>query len=1095
MSFRHRVTALLGVAGLGLSLVPAVVSPVYAAAGSRAPGTSTVTLLTGDVVTLASADGRAVAVRPGHGRRGMRFAIERTGAGLFVIPADALARVRSGVLDRRLFDVAGLARAGLDDRGGDSLPVIVQYAGSSARAQATASLAKAGARMNRELPAVRGAAMSARKDRTGRLWTALRGDGVGRIWLDGVRQVSLDRSVPQIGAPQAWGAGLTGRGVTVAVLDTGVDTGHPDLAGKVTASVTFTDGPATDDVGHGTHVASIIAGSGVASGGRLKGVAPDANLVSGKVCDARGCPDSAILAGMHWAAVDQRADVVNLSLGGPDGPGVDPLEEAIGTLSAQYGTLFVVAAGNEGRAATIESPGSADAALTVGAVDRSDTLAGFSAQGPRIGDDAVKPDITAPGVGIVAARAAGTGMDTPVDDSHTAASGTSMATPHVAGAAALVAQQHPDWTGDRVKATLVAAAASDGVLSAYHQGAGRVDVARAVAQTVSTTPASVSFGRQAWPQTGSAVARTVTYRNTGTTGVTLTLAITATGPGGGSAPAGMFAVSPRTLTVPAGGTADVTLTADAAVSAPAGAYSGLLTATADGIRAVAPLGLTKEEESYDLTLSFLDHTGVATQAAFATLTGLDREVWSWPAVAPDGTAVVRLPKGRYTLGAYIDSDAGTALLGQPVVDLTKNLAITLDARTARPVTLTIPEPSARLGFVDVGFTYYPTYLTYGLGVLLWGDDLGRVSLGQVGTATSELVVGGVAAQWARADGTGEFTDSPYLYAVARSFPGRIPTGYARTYRAKDFAALRQTFVNSTPGQAAERTLFPAFTPRMDTSALVVPTTLPGARTEYVSTENVRWTGELTVGVRDDGGWLVPHGRLRQQATAYQAGEQYRDEWNAGPFGPAFGQAGPAPWQWASRTGDRIDVELPLYADRAGHPSLLVATDTARTALYRDGELVGENEWSGGGSFTVPPQPGEYRLEVADTRSTSDLTTRLSAVWTFRSGHLDGAAGPVQLPLASVRFAPALDAARAGCALDLPVTVEAHVPTQVAALTVEVSFDDGATWAAAPLRTARSGWIASVRHPAAARYVSLRASAVDTAGNTVTQTLIHAYRLL
>ena len=107
-------------------------------------------------------------------------------------------------------------------------------------------------------------------------------------------------------------------------------------------------------------------------------------------------------------------------------------------------------------------------------------MSAFSSRGPRTGDSAIKPDIAAPGEDIVAARAAGTGMGTPLDQYYTAASGTSMATPHVAGAAAILAQQHPDWTAGQLKAGLMSAARPvDGTV--YAQGAGRLDVGRAVA--------------------------------------------------------------------------------------------------------------------------------------------------------------------------------------------------------------------------------------------------------------------------------------------------------------------------------------------------------------------------------------------------------------------------------------------------------------------------------------------------------------------------------------------------------------------------------------------------------------------------------------
>ena len=124
---------------------------------------------------------------------------------------------------------------------------------------------------------------------------------------------------------------------------------------------------------------------------------------------------------------------------------------ALDQLSAQTGALFVVAAGNTGAEASMSSPGAADAALTVAAVDSSDQLAYFSAMGPRFGDYALKPDIAAPGVDILAALAGGN-ADTGY---YQTMSGTSMATPHVAGAAAIVAQEHPDWSGQQIKDALM----------------------------------------------------------------------------------------------------------------------------------------------------------------------------------------------------------------------------------------------------------------------------------------------------------------------------------------------------------------------------------------------------------------------------------------------------------------------------------------------------------------------------------------------------------------------------------------------------------------------------------------------------------------
>ncbi|MGW2564474.1 S8 family serine peptidase [Streptomyces sp. NPDC001514] len=233
---------------------------------------------------------------------------------------------------------------------------------------------------------------------------------IAKIWLDGKVHADLAQSTAQIGAPQAWAAGLDGKGVKLAVLDTGVDLNHPDMAGRVTESVSFVPGETVADAnGHGTHTASTVGGSGDASDGAEKGVAPGADLLVGKVlADGGYGEDSWVIAGMEWA-VAQGAKVVSMSLGGSmPSDGTDPMSQALNQLSAESDAPFVVAAGNAGMEGVMGAPGTADAALTVAAVDAEDRLASFSTMGPRYGDYALKPDIAAPGVDILAAKSDGT---------------------------------------------------------------------------------------------------------------------------------------------------------------------------------------------------------------------------------------------------------------------------------------------------------------------------------------------------------------------------------------------------------------------------------------------------------------------------------------------------------------------------------------------------------------------------------------------------------------------------------------------------------------------------------------------------------------
>lgn len=506
--------------------------------GERAGAGRTVeqiTLITGDTVGL-DAKGRVTEVARGAGRAGVPLSIQHFAGHTFVIPADVSRLLADGRLDRRLFDVTGLAAADYDDAHRRNVPLIVSYEKGVAQQSARRAVRTADADVRRQLPVIRGESMTASKPEAGQVFKALTdplagrpGDlttapGVDRIWLDARRNLRTDSgrttaaadtsagkatSAPQgtsdvkgtpdpkggpvqIGAPVAWKAGYDGTGVDVAVLDTGIDATHPDVKGRIAAAKDFSDSGSTDDGnGHGTHVASTIAGSGARSGGKHVGIAPGARLLVGKVLDDAGSgEDSGILAGMQWA-VQQKAKIVNMSLGSTDFTGDDPLEQAVNDLSKSSGTLFAIAAGNDGPTdATLGTPGSAEQALTVAAVDRDDKPAGFSSRGPTA-ESALKPDLSAPGVGIVAAKAAHSHDGDPAAPGYVSMSGTSMAAPATAGAAAILAQRHPDWTGQRIKSALLATAKPLSGQSAYTVGAGRVDLGRAINQTVSAAPASV----------------------------------------------------------------------------------------------------------------------------------------------------------------------------------------------------------------------------------------------------------------------------------------------------------------------------------------------------------------------------------------------------------------------------------------------------------------------------------------------------------------------------------------------------------------------------------------------------------------------------
>jgi len=312
--------------------------------------------------------------------------------------------------------------------------------------------------------------------------------------------------------------GTSGAGVTVALIDTGV-AAVPDLAGRIvpvtdpitgrTASCVDLsgEGHCRDSYGHGTFMAGIIAGDGAASGGRFVGMAPGARLVSLKVAGRDGSSDvSTVIAAIQWAVqnVDRHGiRVINLSLGtdATQSWRVDPFNYAV-QRAWDAGIAVVVSASNFGPApGTIAKPGDDPWVLTVGAVDDRGTVPGgddrlpdFSSRGPTV-DGEAKPDVVAPGAGLVSLRAPGSAVDerfpAVVDASYRRGSGTSMASAAAAGGVALLLERHPTWTPDQVKEALRSTARATGASSdRMAVGSGTVDLVAASASAPSGTVAA-----------------------------------------------------------------------------------------------------------------------------------------------------------------------------------------------------------------------------------------------------------------------------------------------------------------------------------------------------------------------------------------------------------------------------------------------------------------------------------------------------------------------------------------------------------------------------------------------------------------------------
>jgi len=318
-------------------------------------------------------------------------------------------------------------------------------------------------------------------------------------------------------ANKVWQQGIAGTGVTVAILDSGVepdaDLVQPD--NRILASVNFADTRLTSDPGgHGTHIAGIVAGNGSRSGGEFIGIAPQANVVDVRVLGSTGSGRiSSVIRGIEWVLAHRTAyniRVINLSFGAPASLPyrADPMSAAV-EIAWRRGLVVVAASGNGGpQRDTVETPGIDPYVITVGATDDrgtlgrgDDMLAWFSAWGSP--DSNAKPDLVAPGRRLVSLRVPGSALDMLFPDRVVVAqngatyfrlTGTSMATAVVSGAAALLLQRRPDLTPDQVKALLVGTTQRYGEDSGQvlpdpiADGSGLLDANAAVNATLGTTP-------------------------------------------------------------------------------------------------------------------------------------------------------------------------------------------------------------------------------------------------------------------------------------------------------------------------------------------------------------------------------------------------------------------------------------------------------------------------------------------------------------------------------------------------------------------------------------------------------------------------------
>ncbi len=1193
-------------------------------------GKHVITLITGDVVTVTDfADGKSVINVEPADRAGGGARILTVNKDTYVIPDQAMPYLATGYLDQDLFNITALIADGYDDATQETLPVIVQYSESKARSKAGLPTPK-GSKKTNVLESINGVALSTDKKETKKFWQDITKDsqqaknskamlapGIEKIWLDGKVEANLEQSVPQIGAPTAWNSGYDGSGVKVAVLDTGIDTEHPDVAGQLDEAVSFVpEEDALDHHAHGTHVASTVLGTGSASEVRNKGVAPGARLLVGKVLGNDGYgQDSWIIDGMEWAA--HNAKIVSMSLGSSEpSNGTDPMAQAVNQLSEETGALFVIAAGNTG-AEGIGSPGAADSALTVGAVDKEDNLAWFSSKGPRFGKSGLKPDLTAPGVAITAARSQfakqGSGSYMTMD-------GTSMATPHVAGAAAILAQRHPDWTGNQLKNALMSTTKKLDNIKPFEGGTGRLDVATATFGNVRAT-GSLDFGFFDWPHENEGpIEKTITYSNDSDQSVTLDLTKAVTDNNGSDAPDGMIKLSTDKVTVPAKGGTDVIVTIDPQLGALGARYQGQIFATMDGQTvAHTALGMIKEEEKYPLTINATDRDGEPALAYFNLIgpTGVPEFY------AVDGTKELRLVPGNYSVMSMMDVDEdtdhkGVALVGNPEINLKGPQTVELDARKAKEIKVNVPketEPSYRKleyyrasGETNLNDIYImpvwvdklyaePTKavkegeftlatrwrltepmltinfkgqdlddipqagstllkgkhnletvyagkgtpkdynglnvkgkavvvhrsdevsgseraaaaLAAGAKLLITVNDGPQELSEWVGVENEDFSLSNIPIAVAAVSGTeGEklitaarsgklklivkgTPDSKYVYDLVDTHHNAVPKDLTYAPKTKDLVKINSVYKSDRLAPGSEF--------RYDILAhshhgvgFPQHLSLPSVRTEWVSAqEGTSWYHQANV---LDSEWEV-----RQPLATYKPGQKLEEEWFSPVVRPRFGEG-----FWASyRSDNYLIFNVPAWADSGiGHTGADMNYPGEQTLEYYQGDtLVKKANGQAIYSFLEhPTENTKYRLVSNASRDAKRWNTsvRTHTEWTFWSKQQEEY--KTELPLLSLDYKVDTDLtgnAAAGRTIKLGLSAaqiaDAPGNGKIDGATLEVSFNEGKSWNKVKLVREGNGWTADIKNPSKpGSFVSLRASAWDDAGNTITQDVIKAYGL-
>jgi subtilisin family serine protease len=842
---------------------------------------------------------------------------------------------------------------------------------------------------------------------------------------------------------------------------------------------------------------------------RYMGVAPKANLLEGKVLNRYGWGiDSWIIAGIEWA-VAKRADIISMSLGGGPTDGNDPLSLAVDWAFDQ-GVLVVVAAGNFGRYFGVAAPGAARKALTVGAVDDSDNIAWFSSRGPTL-DYRVKPEIVAPGVDVCSS------VPYYVFDMYYSCwSGTSMATPHVAGAAALVKQFAKNYFGfdappEILKNALLVEATVDLDYNIYEQGDGRLDIKKLIAQSsifghggVWIRPEVINFGLVARGTEVSAEILIEEFRR----GRTLSLELEIRDVFTGELRNSIAQLNTTTVEIGPGGQKAVKLTI--LPSAPTGLYSGKIKITDNYTQTYNVIFGAAVLNRLNIHKIPMEGPGqewaVSGDYAYVFILDPDSEAEyragrKFSIFNSTGDTYLFLPDGTYEVTTTGEYSGKSVYLAFDNLNLTTTTSITLDERNSHEVRfdpakngqtfaevfhgilsdwICLPALNFcyRHGWIEV--LYYPaqTSVYYSYSTVMWSiDRYVYYPLDDVNPSNPRII------------STNIWHDLLYVEKEISSSKTRVADYSQLVTKHTEYRAT------AAPRQSAERRIWAFRYPMeaMDTISWLM--NVPYSRTEIVSPDTSFYGFYRKVA--DLPGLSTPYWEYYGWFwTGGMAGLETKEVWGEQPLFPTVKFVD----SWDAGSG-RFDIILgaETFADSNYYHVQWFHSrcplDNINFKVYRDGVEIPIDYWSIWWCFwgdyylgLWSQTPAKYTLKTTAYEN-QPLSTRTVIEYDFRlnsDGSISRAPVVTNIDVKDLSLNNTLERPR------VDIKFQLWNETAIQQLTFEYSVDGGATWLSAPVNVAGPNTYTASFTVYGQKYVSIRINATDTNNLKTSTTTIDGF---